>query len=138
MLYIWHGARVRPPPADAARLCCCVPPALFRVRAQTPDAPAAAAALHLARPARDITKCGISCLDPGAFDFPGARRVTTVAIGQNALKSLPEALLWNMTSLRAFKAPYLANLATVPERFFEGQVSHEHSDQDHVVMNVGS
>ena len=61
-------------------------------------------------------------MGPNAFDFEGAGNVTKVSIGDNALKSLPEALLRNMPSLLEFNAQSLANLATVPERFFEGQV----------------
>ena len=68
----------------------------------------------------DIQKCKLDCLDSDAFDFPGAANVTTVNIQHNSFLTLPDTLLWNMTSLQHFDAQYLVKLATLPERFFAG------------------
>ena len=57
----------------------------------------------------------------GAFDFPGARNVTTVNIQHNDFLALPEKLLWNMTSIEQVFAQQMPKLETLPEDFFKGQ-----------------
>ena len=69
----------------------------------------------------DIQKCKLDCLDPDAFDFPGAANVTTVNIQHNNFLALPDTLLWNMISLQHFDAQYLGQLATLPDKFFKGK-----------------
>lgn len=60
--------------------------------------------IRLPSHASDIHECNLDCLGPNAFDFPGARNVTTVNIQNNDFISLPEALLQNMSSLQNFHA----------------------------------
>ena len=69
----------------------------------------------------DIQQCELACLDKDSFDFPGAANVTTVNIQSNGFLSLPETLLWNMSSLQHFYSRNLVNLATFPEEFFKGK-----------------
>ena len=69
----------------------------------------------------DIQKCKMACLDSDAFGFPGASQITTVNIQANEVLALPEALLWNLSSLQFFEASSMPKLRTVPERFFLGQ-----------------
>ena len=63
--------------------------------------------LLIAATTSNIERCNLDCLEPGAFDFPGAQNVKNVLIGSNRFTNLPEALLQNMTSLLDFKADEL-------------------------------
>ena len=68
----------------------------------------------------DIQRCGIDCLDYDAFRFAGAGAVETVYVQGNPFASLPEKLLWNMTSIRFFYARNLNRITGLPEKFFLG------------------
>ena len=78
----------------------------------------------------DIRNCEIGCLDGDAFTFTGASSVKIVWIQQNALTTLPEELLWNMTSLTAFRANLNVKLESLPERLFLGNSQLEYVDFD--------
>ena len=68
----------------------------------------------------DIRECDIDCLDYDAFRFAGAGAVETVYVQNNAFPTLPEKLLWNMTSILYFYARNLNRITGLPEKFFLG------------------
>ena len=69
----------------------------------------------------DVASCQLDCLGRDTFDFPGARTVTHLRMGHNPFASLPEELLWNMTSLVDISLEVSGNLETLPPAFFKGQ-----------------
>jgi len=72
-------------------------------------------------PGSHLANCNIACLEPDAFDFPGASNVTTVHIQSNSFRDLPAELLWGMPSLFVLNAQFNIRLATLPEQFFSRQ-----------------
>jgi len=66
----------------------------------------------------DIQECNIECLEPDAFQVPGASSISTVYIQTNVFTALPEELFQNMTSLLFLFARNLDQLAMLPENIF--------------------
>lgn len=67
----------------------------------------------------DISNCGLTCLAPDLFAFPGAELVETVNLQDNLFSAVPEELLWPLPKLLKLFARRSQKLITVPERFFE-------------------
>ena len=65
----------------------------------------------------DVASCQLNCLGRDTFDFPGARTVTHLRMGHNPFASLPEELLWNMTSLVDISMANSDELETLPKAF---------------------